>query len=149
MFRGSLVLILSGSRGVAINLGSVELLSRPQPPPIEATFFDDLIARSDVVTAAEFRTDGDAQTRRFRSWPDQALVGEVLNEYIATNAHVEIPVVSGFELRETSHGGIDGCHVNTRQRTGDNTARCGINANHRSWSDWDIQCADAGIFSLP
>ena len=126
----------------------MELLSRPQPPPIEATFFDDLIARSDVVTAAEFRTDGDAQTRRFRSWPDQALVGEVLNEYIATNAHVEIPVVSGFGLRETSHGGIDGCHVNTRQRTGDNTARCGINANHRSWSDWDIQCADAGIFSL-
>ena len=97
--------------------------------PLLGRLWDDIRARTDTLTAARFNTAALSQFRKYRSWPDQVLTGEVLDEYIATDQDGVVPLVRGFET--TSSG-----HLNLRQRVGDNTARGGIEALGRDWTDW-------------
>ena len=97
--------------------------------PLLGRLWTAIRARTDTLTAAQFNTAALSQAMKYRSWPDQALTGEVLAEYIATDQDGVVPLVRGFET--TSNG-----HLNLRQRVGDNTARGGIEALGRTWSDW-------------
>ena len=118
-----------------------EILGQGMVAP--ATFFDTLIARADVLTAAEFMTQTVATDIRYRQ-NTGTNTGTLLNEYAAA-----IPAGAPL-LRGLSHG--TDTHTELRAFGSDLTGRGGINySDFPGWGTWITAIgttADHGIYII-
>ena len=100
------------------------------PIAAPATFFDTLITRADVLTAAEFVTITGTVPIRYRHMPDGTIIGDIMHEYAAAGVPARTPIIRGVRANNSTH-------IELRCYNGDLTSRGGIDfTGFSGWGGW-------------